>query len=286
MQETKEITIQEIISKRKEHSRKVDTKLILKAYNYAFSHHGKQLRKSGEPYIIHPLNVAYILADIGLDDTTICAALLHDVVEDTDVTEEDIKNEFGEEINYLVAGVTKLSNISFASVEEQQAEDYRKMFLAMGKDIRVIIIKLADRLHNMRTLKFLTRDRQLANAKETMDLYAPLANRLGLYSLKWELEDLGFKYLHPEEYHELVEGINKKRDERLKFIEKIMNDIRVSLKKQRIDAEVTGRAKHLYSIYRKMKRDNKTLDQIYDLFALRILVKSVKDCYAVLRSST
>ncbi len=282
MQGTKEITIQDIISKRKEHSRRVDTKLILKAYNYAFNHHENQCRRSGEPYIIHPLNVAYILADIGLDDMTICAALLHDVVEDTEVTEEDIKKEFGEEINYLVAGVTKLSNISFASVEEQQVEDYRKMFLAMGKDIRVIIIKLADRLHNMRTLKYLKRDRQIANAKETMDLYAPLANRLGLYSLKWELEDLGFKYLYPEEYHELVEGINKKRDERLKFIEKIMGDIRVSLKKQRIDAEVTGRAKHLYSIYRKMKRDNKTLDQIYDLFALRILVNSVKDCYAVL----
>lgn len=286
MQETKEITVQDIISKRKEHSRKVDTKLILKSYNYAFSHHGDQLRKSGEPYIIHPLNVAYILADIGLDDNTICAALLHDVVEDTEVTEADIKNEFGEEINYLVAGVTKLSNISFASVEEQQVEDYRKMFLAMGKDIRVIIIKLADRLHNMRTLKYLKRDRQIANAKETMELYAPLANRLGLYSLKWELEDLGFKYLHPDEYHELVEGINKKRDERLQFIEKIMEDIRVQLKKQRIDAEVTGRAKHLYSIYRKMKRDNKTLDQIYDLFALRILVNSVKDCYAALRSCT
>ena len=286
MQENKEITVQDIISKRKEHSRKVDSKLILKAYNYAFSHHGDQLRKSGEPYIIHPLNVAYILAEIGLDDNTICAALLHDVVEDTEVTEADIKNEFGEEINYLVAGVTKLSNISFSSVEEQQVEDYRKMFLAMGKDIRVIIIKLADRLHNMRTLKYLKRDRQIANAKETMELYAPLANRLGLYSLKWELEDLGFKYLHPDEYHELVEGINKKRDERLKFIEKIMGDIRVSLKKHRIDAEVTGRAKHLYSIYRKMKRDNKTLDQIYDLFALRILVNSVKDCYAALRSCT
>ena len=172
--------------------------------------------------------------------------------------------------------------MQFTSVEEQQAEDYRKMFLAMGKDIRVIIIKLADRLHNMRTLKYLKRDRQIANAKETMEIYAPLANRLGLYSMKWELEDLSFKYLYPEEYHELVEGIDKKREERLKFIEKIMADIRVQLKKQHIDAEVTGRAKHLYSIYRKMKRDNKTLDQIYDLFALRILVNSIKDCYAAL----
>ncbi len=282
MQETKEITIQDIIAKRKEHSRRVDQKLIQKAYKYAVEHHGDQRRKSGEPYIIHPINVAYILADIGLDESTICAALLHDVVEDTDATENDIKREFGEEISDMVAGVTKLGNIAFATVEEQQVEDYRKMFLAMGKDIRVIIIKLADRLHNMRTLKHLKRDRQIANAKETMELYAPLANRLGLYSVKWELEDLAFKYLYPDEYHELVEGINKKREERLKFIEKIMQDIRVQLKKQKIDAEVTGRAKHLYSIYRKMKRDNKTLDQIYDLFALRILVTSVKDCYAAL----
>ena len=282
MQEQKNRTVQEIISKRKEHSRRVDTKLIMKAYNYAKSHHGDQLRKSGEPYIIHPLNVAYILADMGLDDSTIAAALLHDVVEDTDVTENDITKEFGQEISDMVVGVTKLGNISFASVEEQQVENYRKMFLAMGKDIRVILIKLADRLHNMRTLKFLRKDRQIAISKETMELYAPLANRLGLYSLKWELEDLSFKYLYPDEYHELVEGINKKREERLQFIEKIMSDIRVALKKHRIDAEVTGRAKHLYSIYKKMKRDNKTLDQIYDLFALRILVNSVKDCYAAL----
>ena len=197
MQQNEEIAIQDVIAKRKQHSRRVDNKLIMKAYNYAFSHHGNQCRKSGEPYIIHPLNVAYILADIGLDDSTICAALLHDVVEDTEVTEEDIKKEFGEEISDMVAGVTKLSNMMFTSVEEQQVEDYRKMFLAMGKDIRVIIIKLADRLHNMRTLKYLKRDRQIANAKETMELYAPLANRLGLYSLKWELEDLAFKYLYP-----------------------------------------------------------------------------------------
>ena len=282
MNENKEITIQDVISKRKQHSRRVDTKLIMKAYNLANEKHKDQKRSSGEPYIIHPLNVAYILADIGLDESTISAALLHDVVEDTDVTDEQLRKAFGDEIADMVAGVTKLSNIQFASVEEQQAEDYRKMFLAMGKDIRVILIKLADRLHNMRTLKYLRRDRQIANAKETMELYAPLANRLGLYSLKWELEDLSFKYLEPEEYHELVEGINKKREERLQFIEKIMDDIRAELKKQKIDAEVTGRAKHLYSIYRKMKRDNKTLDQIYDLFALRILVNSIKDCYAAL----
>ena len=283
MSEVKNKTIEDIISLVKQKKRWPDTKIILKAYNYAKEKHGTQCRKSGEPYIIHPVQVAYILADIGLDEATICAALLHDVVEDTEVTHDDLVRDFGEEVANMVAGVTKLGELKYqASTEERQVENYRKMFLAMGKDIRVIIIKLADRLHNLRTLKYLRRDRQIANAKETMELYAPLANRLGIYSLKWELEDLAFKYLYPEEYRELVEGINKKREERLKFIEKIMDDIRGSLKKQRIEAEVTGRAKHLYSIYRKMKRDNKTLDQIYDLFALRILVNSVKDCYAAL----
>lgn len=243
MQEEKEITIQDIINKRKEHTRKIDTKLIMKAFHYAKTNHGDQCRRSGEAYIIHPLNVAYILADIGLDDSTLCAALLHDVVEDTEVTDSDIRQEFGIEIAEMVEGVTKLGTMQFASIEEQQVEDYRKMFLAMGKDIRVILIKLADRLHNMRTLKYLKRDRQIANAKETMELYAPLANRLGLYSIKWELEDLSFKYLNPEEYHELVEGINKKREERLQFIEKIMDDIRVQLKKQKIEAEVTRKSK-------------------------------------------
>ena len=245
MQEDSNITMQDVIAKRKQHSRKIDVKLITKAYEYANKHHDGQCRRSGEPYIIHPLNVAYILADIGLDDSTICAALLHDLVEDTDVTEQNIQEEFGQEIADMVEGVTKLSSMQFASMEEQQVEDYRKMFLAMGKDIRVILIKLADRLHNMRTLKYLKRDRQIANAKETMELYAPLANRLGLYSIKWELEDLGFKYLNPEEYHELVEGINKKREERLKFIEKIMDDIRTELKKQKIEAEVTRKSKAL-----------------------------------------
>ena len=283
MSEVQNKSIEDIISLVKQKKRWADTKLIVKAYNYAKEKHGTQCRKSGEPYIIHPVQVAYILADIGLDEATICAALLHDVVEDTEVTHEDLVRDFGEEIATMVAGVTKLGELRYqASTEERQVENYRKMFLAMGKDIRVIIIKLADRLHNLRTLKYLRRDRQIANAKETMELYAPLANRLGIYSLKWELEDLAFKYLYPEEYRELVEGIDKKREERLKFIEKIMDDIRGQLKKQKIEAEVTGRAKHLYSIYRKMKRDNKTLDQIYDLFALRILVNSVKDCYAAL----
>ena len=283
MSEVQNKTIEDIIGLVKQKKRWADTKIILKAYNYAKEKHGTQCRKSGEPYIIHPVQVAYILADIGLDESTICAALLHDVVEDTEVTHEDLVRDFGEKIANMVAGVTKLGELRYqASTEERQVENYRKMFLAMGKDIRVIIIKLADRLHNLRTLKYLRRDRQIANAKETMELYAPLANRLGIYSLKWELEDLAFKYLYPEEYRELVEGIDKKREERLKFIEKIMGDIRGALKKQKIEAEVTGRAKHLYSIYRKMKRDNKTLDQIYDLFALRILVNSVKDCYTAL----
>ena len=277
-----EITIYDVISKKKEVSRKADTKLIMKAYNLAAEKHKDQKRGSGEPYIIHPLNVAYILASIGMDDNTLCAALLHDVVEDTDVTQKDLTDLFGQEISDMVAGVTKLSTIQFATLEETQVENYRRMFLAMGKDIRVILIKLADRLHNMRTLKYLKRERQIANAKETLELYAPLANRLGLYSIKAELEDLGFKYMYPEKYYDLVESINKKKDERLKFIEKIMDDIRVQLKKQRIDAEVTGRAKHLYSIYRKMVRDNCTIDQIYDLFAMRIIVNSVKDCYAAL----
>ena len=283
MQEAKiEYTIEEIIAKMKRNNKRTDSKLILKAYNFAKKSHGEQLRKSGEPYIIHPLQVAYILAELGLDDNTICAALLHDVVEDTEITHQNLINEFNLEVAEMVDGVTKLSKLNYESVEEEQVENYRKMFLAMGKDIRVIMIKLADRLHNMRTLKYLTRDRQIANAKETMELYAPLANRLGIYSLKWELEDLAFKYLYPEEYREIVEGIDKKREERLEFIDKIQDQIIEELKKQKIEAEISGRAKHLYSIYRKMKRDNYTIDQIYDLFALRIIVNSVKDCYSAL----
>ncbi len=282
MEEIKTVTIQDIVTEMKKHNRRADTKMVLKAYEFAKAKHGEQTRMSGEPYIIHPVQVAYILAGLELDESTICAALLHDVLEDTDVTQKDIVAEFSQEIYDMVDGVTKLGKLNYTSKEEQQVENYRKMFLAMGKDIRVILIKLADRLHNMRTLKYLTRDRQIANARETMDLYAPLANRLGMYSLKWELEDLSFKYLYPEDFREIVEGIDKKREERLEFINMIMDEIRIHLKQQRIEAEITGRAKHLYSIYRKMKRDNKTLDQIYDLFALRIIVNSVKDCYAAL----
>lgn len=282
MLEHADVTIQDVIAEKKKMSRKVDSKLIMKAYNYSVEKHKDQKRESGEPYIVHPLQVAFTIAEMGLDEPTIVAAILHDVVEDTDATNENIVNLFGQEVADMVSGVTKLSNIQFASVEENQVENYRKMFLAMGKDIRVILIKLADRLNNMRTLKYLKRERQIAIAKETMELYAPLANRLGLYNIKAELDDLSFKYIYPEEYREIVEGINKKKDERLKFLDKIMEQIRVELKKHRIDAEVTGRAKHFYSIYKKMQRDNCTLDQIYDLFAMRIIVNSVKDCYAAL----
>ncbi len=282
MTQEKEITIDDVINLMKKNNRRSDSKLIMKAYNYAKEFHGNQLRKSGEPFIIHPVNVAYILATLELDDTTICAALLHDVVEDTSVTKEDMAKEFGKEITEMVDGVTKLSTIQYTSAKERQVEDYRKMFLAMGKDIRVILIKLADRLHNMRTLKYLDKDRQIAISEETMNLYAPLANRLGMYSLKWELEDLAFKYLQPDDYREIVEGLDKKREERLKFIQEIMEEIKKELRNQHIDAEITGRAKHLYSIYRKMQRDNKGLEEIYDLFALRILVRTVKDCYAAL----
>ena len=276
-------TIEDIIAKVKSYNKKSDTKLIMKAYQYADKKHEGQLRKSNEPYIIHPLEVAYIVSTLELDDAAICAALLHDVVEDTDATLDDIKNEFGEEIAMLVDGVTKLGKIAnFLDKEEEQVENYRKFFLAMAKDIRVVMIKLADRLHNMRTLKHLSDDRKIAIAKETRQLYAPLANRLGIYSIKWELEDLSLFYLEPEAYKELVEGINKKRAESEAFINEIIEEIRAKLKEMKIEAEVYGRPKHLYSIHRKMERDNKSLNQIYDLFAMRIIVNSVKDCYAAL----
>lgn len=282
MSNTKNYTIDDIIQKAKENNPNCDTQLILKAYQLAKEQHGDQCRKSGEPYIIHPLQVAYTMASLDMDAETISAALLHDVVEDTPVTIEDIRKMFGESVENMVAGVTKLNKLKYTTEQEQQVEDYRKMFLAMGKDIRVILIKLADRLHNMRTLKYLSHDRQIANAKETMDLYAPLANRLGIYSLKWELEDLSFRYLYPEEYFKIVQGLDKKREERLKFLDIVIQQIEEALKKEGIEYEIQGRAKHLYSIYRKMRRDHKTLDEIYDLFAIRIVVNSVKDCYASL----
>ena len=276
-------TIDDIIKNTKKYNKKSNSKLISKAYEFAKAHHEGQVRKSGEPYIIHPVEVAYIVSTLELDDNAICAALLHDVVEDTDVTRDDIINEFGEEIANLVDGVTKLGKIAhYLDKEEEQVENYRKFFMAMAKDIRVLMIKLADRLHNMRTLKHLSDERKYAIAKETMQLYAPLANRLGIYSVKWELEDLSFLYTEPEAYAELVEGIKKRRAEREKFINDIIIEIRKKLKELKIEAEVYGRPKHFYSIYRKMKKDNKTLDQIYDLFAMRIIVNSVKDCYAAL----
>ena len=276
-------TIQDIITKVKSYNKKTDIKLITRAYEYADKLHAGQLRKSNEPYIIHPLEVAYIVSTLELDDNAICAALLHDVVEDTSATLDDIKNEFGDEIAMLVDGVTKLGKIAnYIDKEEEQVENYRKFFMAMAKDIRVVMIKLADRLHNMRTLKHLSDDRKVAIAKETRQLYAPLANRLGIYSIKWELEDLSLFYLEPDVYKELVEGINSKRAERETFINDIILEVRKKLKEVKIEAEVYGRPKHLYSIYRKMQKDNKTLDQIYDLFAMRIIVSSVKDCYAAL----
>ena len=275
--------IEDIIARVKSYNKRSDVKLITKAYEYANRYHEEQKRKSGEPYIVHPLEVAYIVSTLELDDNAICAALLHDVVEDTPATLEEMKKEFNEEIAILVDGVTKLGKIaSYIDKEEEQVENYRKFFLAMAKDIRVVMIKLADRLHNMRTLKHLSDDRKIAIAKETRQLYAPLANRLGIYSIKWELEDLSLLYLEPDTYKELVEAINSKREEREKFINDIILEIKKKLKEVRIEAEVYGRPKHLYSIHRKMQKDNKSIEQIYDLFAMRIIVNSVKDCYAAL----
>ncbi len=277
------VRIEDIIARVKSYNRRSDIKLINRVYEFAEKNHGDQKRRSGEPYISHPLEVAYIVSTLELDDNAICAALLHDVVEDTEITLDDIKEEFNPEIAMLVDGVTKLGKIAhYIDKEEEQVENYRKFFLAMAKDIRVVMIKLADRLHNMRTLKHLSDDRKVAIAKETRQLYAPLANRLGIYSIKWELEDLSLLYLEPDVYKELVEGISSKRAEREKFINDIIIEIRKVLKANRIEAEVYGRPKHLYSIHRKMQKDNKTLDQIYDLFAMRIIVNSVKDCYAAL----
>lgn len=280
-------TIGDILARTKSYNKRSDSKLIRKAYEYADAHHEGQKRKSDEPYIIHPVEVAYIVSTLELDDSAICAALLHDVVEDTAATLDEIKKEFNEEIAMLVDGVTKLGKLfHYLDKQEEQVENYRKFFMAMAKDIRVVMIKLADRLHNMRTLKHLSDDRKSAIAKETIQVYAPLANRLGIYSIKWELEDLSFLYIEPEAYRELVDAINTKRVERERFINDIIIEIRKKLKDVKIEAEVYGRPKHLYSIHRKMVKDNKSLDQIYDLFAMRIVVNSVKDCYAALRFST
>ena len=254
---------------------------LVRAYHYAEQAHSGQKRASGEAYFIHPCAVAKILMELGLDCATVAAAFLHDVIEDTPVTEEDIRREFGEEILRLVAGVTKLDKIVFKSREEEEAENFRKIFVAMAKDIRVIIIKLADRLHNMRSLNFLSKERQIKMAQETLDIYTPLAGRLGISQIKCELEDLCLKYLDPEAYEFLVENIHQKLYERHNFVDFVVKEIKNILDESKIEGEVFGRPKHFYSIYKKMKTQNKTLDQIYDLTAVRDIVGTVDECYEV-----
>ena len=267
-----------------------DISLIEKAYNLAKKAHANQVRKSGEPYIVHPLCVAIILADLEMDKETIAAGLLHDVIEDTIMTEEEIIEEFGRDVALLVDGVTKLEQLKFTSENgdktldrlEMQAENLRKMFLAMARDIRVIIIKLADRLHNMRTLKYKSPESQLRIARETMEIYAPIAQRLGISKIKVELDDLSLKYLEPEAYYDLVDKISVRKSIREKYIQSIVDEVGEHIKNAGIKAQIDGRVKHFFSIYKKMKNQNKTIDQIYDLFAVRIIVDTVKDCYAAL----
>ncbi len=267
-----------------------DISLIEKAFNTAAEAHKDQRRKSGEPYIIHPLCVAIILADLELDKETIAAGLLHDVVEDTILTKEEIEAEFGEDVALLVDGVTKLQNLKISSDYknktpdqlEMQAQNLRKMFLAMAKDIRVILIKLADRLHNMRTLGHMPPEKQQRIAQETLDIYSPIAGRLGISKIKVELDDLSLRYLKPDVYYDLVEKVKQRKSEREKYVEEIAQEVRIHIAKAGIRGEVNGRVKHFFSIYKKMRNQNKTIDQIYDLFAIRIIVDSVKDCYAAL----
>ena len=256
-----------------------EREVLKKAFLFAQKAHEGQKRASGEEYFTHPVAVAQILVDLGMDYYTVAAAFLHDVIEDTPVSEGDIKEEFGEEILELVEGVTKLDKIEFKSQEEEQAENFKKIFVSMAKDIRVIIIKLADRLHNMRSLNFLSKERQLRMARETLDIYAPIAGRLGISQIKCELEDLCLKYLDPEAYEYLTVNINSQISERKEFVNFVVNEIKKILKESNIEGEVFGRTKHFYSIYKKMKRQNKTLDQIYDLTAVRIIVDTVDQCY-------
>ncbi len=272
-----------LIDRVKKYHPSADISLIEKAYQIASQAHKQQIRKSGEPYIIHPLWVGIILADLEMDKETIVSGMLHDVVEDTSMTLEDITREFGEEVALLVDGVTKLGQLSYAKDKlEVQAENLRKMFLAMAKDIRVIIIKLADRLHNMRTLEFMTEEKQKEKSRETMDIYAPLAHRLGISKIKIELDDLALKYNQPEVYYKLVEDLNARRTQREEFVQQIVAEVSKHMKNSEIEAKVYGRVKHFFSIYKKMVNQDKTLDQVYDLFAVRIIVSSVKDCYAAL----
>ncbi len=274
----------DLIATIKKYHPSTDLSMIKKAYEVARDRHKDQKRRSGEPYIIHPLCVAIILADLEMDKETIEGALLHDVVEDTGMTLSEVEAEFGPEVALLVDGVTKLTNINWGDKDkiEIQAENLRKMFIAMAKDIRVILIKLADRLHNLRTLQYQSKEKQIEKARETLDIYAPIADRLGISKIKIELDDLSLKYLKPEVYYDLAEKIELKKDEREAFIAKIVSDVSSHMKEAGIKAQVMGRVKHFFSIYKKMVNQNKTLDQIYDLFAVRILVDNVKDCYAAL----
>ncbi len=272
-----------LIARIRKYHPSADVDMIEKAYALAKKAHGDQKRKSGEPYIVHPLWVAYILANLEMDKETIAAGMLHDVVEDTEISEEELTKIFGKDVALLVDGVTKLGQLSYSSDKlEVQAENLRKMFLAMAKDIRVIIIKLADRLHNMRTLQFMKPEKQKEKAKETMDIYAPIAQRLGISKIKTELDDLALKYSQPEVFYELVNQINARKTEREEFVQMIVNEVSKHMEDAGIKAEVNGRVKHFFSIHKKMVNQDKTVDQIYDLFAVRIIVSSVKDCYAAL----
>lgn len=272
-----------IKEKIKKYNANCDFSLIEKAYQLSKTLHEGQMRDSGEPFILHPLEVANILAELELDCTSIVAGILHDTIEDTTCTFEQIKEMFGNEVASLVDGVTKLERIPYTTKEEQQAENFRKMFMAMAQDIRVIMIKLADRLHNMRTLKYKPPEKQEANARETLEIYAPLAHRLGISKVKWELEDLCLRYLDPKGYYDLVERIATKRKEREAYITQIIQTLSTKIAELGVEgSSIDGRPKHFYSIYKKMKEQNKTLEQIYDLFAVRVIVSSVKDCYAVL----
>ena len=255
---------------------------VLKAFELADKAHEGQLRASGEPYIMHPLAVADILAHLQIDHITLMAALMHDVVEDTSYSKEDLEEMFGSEVAFLVDGVTKLNQFQYETKEDRQMENYRKMILAMAKDVRVVVIKLADRLHNMRTLKHMRSDKQKRIAKETLEIFAPLAHRLGIFNVKWELEDLSFRYLEPEKYYDLVDQMKQKRQAREDIVNDTMSQLTKALGEAHIKADIKGRPKHFYSIYKKMKKDNRDLSQIYDLLAVRVIVDTIPDCYAVL----
>lgn len=276
------MTIDDLIEKIKTYNPNVDETEIRSAYELARVNHQGQKRNSGEDYIIHPLHVAMILADMNMDSATIIAGLLHDTIEDTSVTYEDIEKKFGKEIAELVDGVTKLKKLNYKSKAEKQAENIRKMVLAMAKDIRVIIVKLADRLHNMRTLEYMTEAKKIEKATETLEIYAPIADRLGMSRVKWELEDLSLRYLDPDEYYKLVDMVNKRRKEREELINSIIDTLKINLERVGIKCEINGRPKNFYSIYKKMKVKGKVFDEIYDLSAVRILTNDIKDCYGAL----